>query len=143
LFTIKIKKNSVVIKFLKFYNIYDKGNFNSLNLKRLNCLLIKNGKKRALEVVLKELFENYQYDKDYEFDEYFKYDVNFIIKLLTYYDYNIPFSKKEFKLLLIKEKEDKSNSIINFNVIDDYCNRGYKFVDATTTPLQIACFYEF
>jgi len=82
--------------------------------------LIKNNKKIFLEKVLKELFENYQYDKDYEFDEYFKYGVNFIIKLLTYYKYNIPFSKKEFKLLLIKEKEDKSNSIVNFNIVNEF-----------------------
>ncbi|OUM59879.1 hypothetical protein PIROE2DRAFT_14488 [Piromyces sp. E2] len=41
------------------------------------------------------------------------------------------------------EKEDKSNSIINFNIVDEYCNRGYRFVDVTTTPLYIACFYKF
>ena len=77
--TIKIKKNSVVIKFLKYYNIYNERNFNSSNLKKLICLLIKNNKKISLEEVLKELFGNYQYDKNNEFDEYFKYVANFII----------------------------------------------------------------
>ncbi|ORX78207.1 hypothetical protein BCR32DRAFT_282480 [Anaeromyces robustus] len=74
--------------------------FNSSNLKRLICVLSKNGKKRELEDVLNKLFENYQYDKDYEFDEIIEqlttplhigcyYEDIEIIKLLIHYGANV------------------------------------------------------
>ena len=145
--TIKIKKNSVVIKFLKFYSIYNEGNFNSFNIKQLICFLIKFNKKRALEGVLKEIYKNYKYDEDFEFDVNFKFDKNFIIKLLSYYKNKISFSNKEFNLLLIKEKEDKLNSIINFNIFNEFTNYeevNYEYEDeyfmyCSTTPIHIAC----
>ncbi|ORX64140.1 hypothetical protein BCR32DRAFT_251268 [Anaeromyces robustus] len=122
----KHKKNSIVIKYLKEYNLYNEGNFKSEEIKLLICLIIKDlslpklKKQEILESVLKELFENYRYDRDYEVNNFFKYNSNFILKLLLYYKNKIKFSKKEFELLLIKEKEDKCNSVINFNVIDRY-----------------------
>jgi len=136
----KNKKKSFVIEFLKYYNIYNEGNFTSLDIKKLICLLIVDKKKKVLNSILKEIFNNYKYDRDYEFDEYFKYDNNFIIKLLTYYKYNISISKKDFKLLLIKEKEDKSNSIINFNIINEFYDEPGKDPNETTTPLHLACY---
>ena len=90
----KNKKWSIVIQCLQKYDIYKEGNFASDEIKLLICLLIKNQKQKLLERVLNEILENYRYDRDYEFDEYFKYNVNFIIKLLTYYNYNIAFSNK-------------------------------------------------
>jgi len=137
----KNKKNSSVIKFLKYYNKYKEGNFNSKEIKELICILIKNNKIIELEEVLKELFENYKYDRDYEFDEYFEYDDEFIIKLLMFYKSKIQISKKEFKMLLIKEKEYKSNSVVNFNIINDYHSDCDKYPDETITPLHLACFF--
>ncbi|ORX41400.1 ankyrin [Piromyces finnis] len=94
------------------------------------------GEARNLKNVLSELFENYRYDRDYEFDKQFRFDNDFIITLLIYYKNKTQFSNKELKLLLIKEKEKKSNSIVNFYIADRYIfNFDYYFV----TPLYIAC----
>jgi len=132
------KKNSVLIKYLKCYNMYYEGFFEADDIKSLICSLIRDNEINAIENVLKELFENYKYDKDYEFDKYFKYNNNFILRLLIYYKNKIKVSKKEFKLLLIKEKEDKSNSIVNFIIDDCYSNYRYSY---ETSPLHIACSY--
>jgi hypothetical protein len=105
----------------------------------LICILIKNNKEQDLEEVLKELFENYQFDRDYEFDNYFEYDYKFIIKLLIYYKNKIKFSRKEFRLLLIKEKENKSNSIVNFNILNEYFYPFVPDIYNITTPIHIAC----
>jgi len=84
---LKIFKNNN----LKEYNLYHKSNFYSQNIKILICLIIKDlckydseKKKEILEKVLKELFENYRYDRDYEINNYFKYDSKFILTLLLY-----------------------------------------------------------
>ncbi|ORX72565.1 ankyrin [Anaeromyces robustus] len=69
-----------------------------------------------------------------------------ILKLLLYYKNKTRISKKEFELLLIKEKEDKCNSVINFNVIDRY---GYYDENSTdkysvrriVNPLFIASYH--
>ncbi|KAL6589278.1 ankyrin repeat-containing domain protein [Neocallimastix sp. 'constans'] len=135
----KNKENSVVIKLLKNYDLYNEGNFNSDNIKDLICNLIINKKVVDLDEILKELFENYKFDRDYEFDKYFKYDNEFIIVLLIYYKNKTKISKKNFKLLLIKEKENKSNSIVNFNILDKYKRHQYILNGETTTPLHIAC----
>jgi len=122
----KNKKNSEVIKYLKEYKLYNEDNFKSDEIKTLICLIIKNcnltklEKKKTLELVLNELFENYKYDRDYEFNDYFKYNNEFILKLLLYYKNKIKISRIEFELILIKEKEDKCNSVINFNILNSY-----------------------
>ncbi|KAG4092743.1 hypothetical protein H8356DRAFT_1294369 [Neocallimastix lanati (nom. inval.)] len=122
----KNKKNSEVIKYLKEYKLYNEDNFKSDEIITLICLIIKNcnltklEKKKTLELVLNELFENYKYDRDYEFNDYFKYNNEFILKLLLYYKNKIKISRIEFELILIKEKEDKCNSVINFNILNSY-----------------------
>jgi len=134
----KNKKWSIVIQCLQKYDIYKEGNFASDEIKLLICLLIKNQKQKLLERVLNEILENYRYDRDYEFDEYFKYDNDFILQLLLYYKNRIPYTKKDFKLLLIKEKESKCISILNFNIEKVKC---YNFEERerTISPLHIAC----
>jgi len=137
----KNKKNSEVIKYLKEYNLYHEGNFDSEDIKLLIFLIIykfKLDNKEIMEKVLKELFENYRYDRDYEFDKYFKYKNIFILKLLLLYKNKILFSKQDFKLLLIKEKENNSNSIINFNVKNNYYEEGLFDYNDTLTPLHMA-----
>jgi len=114
------KKDSVVIRCLKRFNKFNDGNFHSDEIEWLICLLTKNNEINLLEEVLKELFENYRYDKHYKFDKYFEYDKNFVLKLLIYYKNKVSISKNEFNLLIIKEKETKSNSIINFNINNDF-----------------------
>jgi len=110
----------------------------------LICVLIRENLKDLLEDLLKVLFKNYKFDRDYKFDKFFEYDNNFILKLLLLYYNKVSFSEKEFKLLLIKEKENKSNSLINFCICDNYVDDDCRIIgDITTTPLQIACYYAY
>jgi len=117
--------------------------FGTKEVEIIICVLIRENNKELLKQLLKNLFKNYNYERDFKFDKYFKYDCNFILKLLLLYKNKMVFSKKDFKLLLIKEKENKSNSIINFNIDNKYFVNFYRFPNPneTTTPLHIACYY--
>jgi len=66
---------------------------------------------------LPELFKNYNIIINFKFDEYFKYDNNFILNLLLLYKNKIACPLKKFKSLLIEEQENKSNFIVNFNIL--------------------------
>ncbi|KAG4082771.1 hypothetical protein H8356DRAFT_1345348 [Neocallimastix lanati (nom. inval.)] len=94
----KHKKNSNVIKYFKEYKLYNEGNFKSEDIKRLICLIIKNIN------IINESFRKEILEK---WNNYFKFDNNFISKLLLYYKNKNSFSKKEFKLLLIKDSKSK------------------------------------
>ncbi|ORX46918.1 hypothetical protein BCR36DRAFT_455308 [Piromyces finnis] len=116
----KNKKDSKVIKYLKEYNLYNDGNFNSDSIKLLICFIIKDNTKRIsyrnemLKKVLNELFENYKYDKCYE----------------------------KFHSLLNEEKESKCNSIVNFNILEnpEYLDiNAYSYIKEFN-PLFITCF---
>jgi len=61
--------------------------------------------------------------------------------LLFFYRNKTVFSKKDFKLFLIKEKENRSNSIVNFNLINKFFPNYYGYPNETTTPLHVACYY--
>ena len=134
----KNKENSATIKLLKKYNRYNEGNFNSYDIKLIIFDLINERNLQDLNKILKELFENYKFDRNYEFDRYFKYDETFILQLILYYKNKVVFSKKKkFKLLLIKEKEKKSNSIVNFHIKENCYNYVFKVLKIQTKLLHL------
>ncbi|ORY29833.1 hypothetical protein LY90DRAFT_627509 [Neocallimastix californiae] len=143
----KNKENSVLKRILKEENKYNKDyyeeNISSYSIKNLIFRLIKGNNTADLDELLKELFENYNFCRDYEFDKYFKYDNEFIINLLLYYKNKIKISKEMFKIILIKEKEIKSNSIVNFHMIDVEGEKYFvnRYTNELQTPLHVACFY--
>jgi len=70
----------------------------------------------------------------------FKYDNNFILNLLLLYKNKIAFPLKKFKSLLIEEKENKSNSIVNSNILDQYSYISLKENCESITPLHFVGF---
>jgi len=85
----KNKENSVLKRILKeendYNNDYNEENISSYSIKKLIFRLIKGNNTADLDELLKELFENYNFCRDYEIDKYFKYDNEFILNLLLYY----------------------------------------------------------
>jgi len=74
----KNKENSVLKRILKeendYNNDYNEENISSYSIKKLIFRLIKGNNTADLDELLKELFENYNFCRDYEFDKIFLVD---------------------------------------------------------------------
>ncbi|KAL6607444.1 hypothetical protein U3516DRAFT_783737 [Neocallimastix sp. 'constans'] len=75
--------------------------------------------------VLKELFENYRYDQNCELNKRFKMII----------------PAKDLKLSLIKEKEGKSNSVVNFNIVDNFIDVALTDSKYNITPIHFICVF--
>ncbi|ORX78126.1 ankyrin [Anaeromyces robustus] len=146
----KHKENLNVIKYLKQYNLYNEGNFKSEEIKRLICLIIKNlrltklKRQEILESVLKELFENYRYDRDYEGETplhkayiQYRYCKKYIIDKLLKRGANINAKDNEGETPLIIACKYGNEKVVKVLVdygadINKQDNEGY-------TPIFIAC----
>lgn len=67
-----------------------------------------------LKGVLGEIFRNYNWKKKINIIKNLFYNYFYIIKII------VKFHKKAFELLLIKEKDEKLNFVINFNIKNEY-----------------------
>ncbi|KAG4089834.1 hypothetical protein H8356DRAFT_955779 [Neocallimastix lanati (nom. inval.)] len=74
----KNKENSVLKRILKeendYNNDYNEENISSYSIKKLIFRLIKGNNTADLDELLKELFENYNFCRDCEFDKIFLVD---------------------------------------------------------------------